>query len=101
MATAADPARARRIELILRQIDSLPTLPAVATKLLSLTTSDDTDIRDVVELIRADQALTAKILSLCRRAYMGVRSDVLTIDKAVVLLGFNTIRSAVLFCEGL
>ncbi len=96
MSTVADPAKARRVELILRQIDSLPTLPAIATKLLSLTTRDDSHVREVIDLVSSDQALTAKILSLCRRAYRGVRNDVLTIEKAVLLLGFNAIRSAVL-----
>ena len=97
IATApAMPGQPRRIELILRQIDSLPTLPAIATRLLSLTADDESHARDVVELIAADPALTAKVLSLCRTADKGVRDDVLTIDRAVVLLGFNAIRNAVL-----
>ncbi|MEO1236565.1 MAG: HDOD domain-containing protein, partial [Planctomycetota bacterium] len=86
----------RRIELILRQIDALPTLPAVATRLLSLTADDDSNAREVTRLIESDPTLTAKVLSLCRAADKGVRSDVLTIERAVVLLGFNTIRHAVL-----
>ena len=86
----------RRIELILRQIDTLPTLPAVATKLLALTADDDSNARQVTELIQSDPSLTAKVLSLCRTADKGVRHDILTIDRAVVLLGFSTIRNAVL-----
>lgn len=96
MVTTTDSAQVRRIELILRQVDSLPTLPAVATRLLTLTASDDSHIQEVIELVSSDQALTAKILSLCSRAFRGVRREALTIDKAVVLLGFNAIRSAVL-----
>ena len=86
----------RRIELILRQIDTLPTLPAVATKLLSLTADDDSNAREVTQLIQSDPSLTAKVLSLCKTADKGVRHDVLTIDRAVVLLGFTAIRNAVL-----
>jgi len=86
----------RRIELILRQIDSLPTLPGLAARLLSLTASDDSHAREVVELVSADPALTAKILSMCRSADKGVREETLTIEKAVVLLGFTAIRNAVL-----
>ncbi|MEM1107791.1 MAG: HDOD domain-containing protein [Planctomycetota bacterium] len=86
----------RRIELILRQIETLPTLPAVATKLLSLTADDDSNAKEVTSLIQSDPSLTAKVLSLCKTADKGVRNDVLTIDRAVVLLGFNTIRNAVL-----
>ena len=86
----------RRIELILRQIDALPTLPAVATRLLALTSDDDSSGKEVTQLIQSDPSLTAKVLSLCKTADKGVRSDVLTIDRAVVLLGFNAIRNAVL-----
>ncbi|MEM9884132.1 MAG: HDOD domain-containing protein [Planctomycetota bacterium] len=86
----------RRIELILRQIDTLPTLPAVATRLLQLTADDDASAKEVTRLIQSDPALTARVLSMCKAADKGVRSDIVTIDRAVVLLGFNAIRNAVL-----
>ena len=88
--------RPKRIELILRQIDSLPALPVIATRLLTLTASDETHAREVIELVQADPALTAKVLSLCRAADKGLREDILTVDRAVVLLGFNSIRNVVL-----
>src|SRR5690606_3165107 len=80
---------ARHVDLILRQIDTLPTLPVIATRLLALTSSEQSSAREVIELIKHDQALTAKVLSICRQAHRGVNDEVLTIDKAVVLLGFN------------
>jgi len=86
----------RRVELILRQIDALPTLPAVATRLLQLTADEASTANQVVRLIEADPALTAKVLALCKSADKGVRHDVLTVERAVVLLGFATIRNAVL-----
>lgn len=36
-ATATAPAKARDVDLILIQIDTLPALPAIATRLLALT----------------------------------------------------------------
>lgn len=86
----------RRVELILRQVDALPTLPAVAARLLQLTSSDDSDAKQVTELVATDPSLTAKILKICRAADKGVHADVITIDRAVVLLGFNAVRNAVL-----
>ncbi len=93
---ATEPSKPRRIELILRQIDSLPTLPVIATRLLSLTASDDARAGEVIDLVSADPPLTAKVLSLCRRADRGVGDAPLTIERAVLLLGFNAIRNAVL-----
>ncbi len=82
--------------MILREIDSLPTLPAIAMRLLTLTASDDSSANEVTELISSDPVMTGKILSMCKRASLGVRADAVTIDKAVVLLGFEAVRMAVL-----
>lgn len=84
------------MELILRQLDSLPTLPSVATRLLSLTASRQTSAEQIVEAIQADQTLTAKLLSLAGRASTGLRKEARTVEKAVLMLGFDAVRSAVL-----
>lgn len=91
--------RAERVELILRQLTTLPTLPAVALRILEATTSEHTSARDVVRLIEADPALTARILSLLKRADLGLRDDVITVERAVVLLGLEAVRNAALAVE--
>lgn len=93
---ASQVPKPQRIELILRQLDTLPTLPAVAARLLQLTADDLSSTQEVIDLVSSDPALTAKIISLCTRADKGVRSDVVTIEKAVKLLGFSAIRNTVL-----
>lgn len=93
--TSPDPHRARRLELVLQQTESLPTLPALAMRLLQLTGDDDSNARQVIELIRSDPALTARVLAMCRTADRGA-GNVTSLDRAVVLLGFSAIRSAVL-----
>jgi len=101
MATATPTASpvgsaADRVELILAQLDQLPTLPAVATRILHATASPDTGTAEIVALIESDQALTSKILSLVRRSNLGVGRKVATVNQAVVLLGLNAVRNAVL-----
>src|SRR5687768_7232698 len=88
--------REKRVELILQQLEELPTLPAVAVRVLEVTSNDTSSAREVVDLISSDPALTARILQLVHRADAGVRGEVNTIDRAVVLLGFDAVRSAVL-----
>src|SRR3954468_13957495 len=88
--------RDKRVELILQQLEELPTLPAVAVRVLQVTADDSASASDVVRLIGSDPALTARILQLPRRADRGVREDVRSIDRAVVLLGFDAVRNAVL-----
>ena len=63
-----DPAQ---VELLLAQIETLPTLPAVATRLLELTLDDTRGAREIAELIASDQSLSARILSLVHRAEIG------------------------------
>ena len=92
----ADPTSARRIELILQQVDALPTLPSVAMRLLQITSAEDSDAQQVIDAVKSDASLTAKIITLCRAASRGVSRQTLTIDQAVILLGFDAIRNAVL-----
>ncbi|MBX3372967.1 MAG: HDOD domain-containing protein [Phycisphaeraceae bacterium] len=89
-------AKARRIELILGELESLPTLSAVAVRLLELTTDPDADADEIIGLVASDPSLAARVLSLCRCHERGRASDVTTVDRAVLLLGFEAVRSAVL-----
>jgi putative nucleotidyltransferase with HDIG domain len=92
----AETVREKRVELILQQLEELPTLPAVAVRVLEATSSEDSSAKEVVSLISSDLSLTARILQLVHRAEVGVRGEVNSIERAVVLLGFDAVRSAVL-----
>lgn len=90
---------ARRVELILAQLESLPTLSPVATRLLRLSSNDgieEADFEEVIRLIEADPALSARMLSLSRRASLGVSKQVTTVRRAVVLLGLEAVQSSLL-----
>ncbi len=86
----------RRVELILQQLEALPTLSRVAVRLLDLTTSETSEAKEVIELVGSDPALASKVLKLCRRHSRGRASIVKSIDRAVLMLGFDAVRSAVL-----
>jgi len=86
----------RQVDLILRQLESMPTLPEVATRLLKLTVSNQAETQEIINLIRADQSVTARILSLAGKVESGVRKEARTVAKAVVLMGHEAVRSAVL-----
>ena len=86
----------KRVELILQQLEELPTLPAVAVRLLELTAEDDSTLGEVVGLISSDPSLTARILQLVHRSDVGVSGEVASVERAVVLLGFEAVRSTVL-----
>ena len=90
-----DP-REKRVELILQQLDELPTLPAVALRVLELAGSDAASCKQIVQLVSSDPSISARILQLVHRADSGVRSEIKSVERAVVLLGLDAVRSAVL-----
>src|SRR5690348_7215161 len=96
MSQAPDQLREKRVELILQQLEELPTLPAVAIQLLELTANENSSSKQVVEVLESDPALAARLLQLVHRADAGVRGEVSTVDRAVLLLGFEAVRASVL-----
>ncbi len=89
----------RQLERVIERIDTLPTLSNVARRLLTLSTSENADMRDVAQIVESDPALTAKILAICKRADKGLSSQVVSVERAVVLLGFESVRAATLSVE--
>lgn len=91
------PVDATQVELILAQIESLPTLSQIAVQLLELTSDERTGARDLVRLIESDQSLAARVLAVARRANRG--ADAQTVERAVQVLGFHAVRNLTLSVE--
>jgi two-component system, cell cycle response regulator len=84
---------------ILRSIllsDELPTLPTVASKLITLTAKEETTLADIGELISQDISLSAKILKVSNSAFYSFPQQIGSIKQAVSILGMNAVRSLVL-----
>lgn len=92
----SQPARTARVELILREVESLPTLSPVVLRLLEATGRDDAGLGEIGGIIEADPALTARILGLCARADKGLSDRITTVRKAVVMLGLEAVQAAAL-----
>ena len=79
----------------LDRIQEIPTLPAVALKVNRMLQDYDTSIKTLSNTIEKDQAMVSKILRLVNSAFYGFRSRISNIAHAVTILGFNTVRNAV------
>ncbi|MDY6837653.1 MAG: HDOD domain-containing protein [Thermodesulfobacteriota bacterium] len=82
----------------LKEIDhipDLPTLPVVAAKVNRMLQDDTVSVKQVSETLKKDQAMVSKILKLVNSAFYGFRSKITTIPHAITILGFNTVRNAV------
>ncbi len=96
MANSVQTNQAKRVELLLQQMDSLPTLSPVVIRLLEVTEDERSDAADVIELVSADPALAGKVLKLCRCMKGGRARQVTTIGSVVTMVGFDAVRSAAL-----
>jgi len=74
----------------------LPTLPAVAARLLELSARDDAAFTDIVNCIAQDMALSARILKVANSSFYSFRQRITSINQAVSLLGCNAVRNLVL-----
>ena len=84
------------MDVLLDRIDLLPTPTAVAMRLMTLLESDAVTVREVVDLISTDPALSARVVGLCARSPKGRALGITSVDRAVVLLGFDAVRAAAL-----
>jgi len=91
MAEQSEQIREKRAELILQQLDELPTLPEVALRVLEATGSETSSAEEVAKVIASDPSLTARVLQLVHRADAGIRGEVNTVERAVVLSASTTI----------
>ncbi len=76
--------------------DDLPTLPTVASKIITLTAREDTTLSDIANLVTIDTALSAKILKVSNSAFYSFAQQISSINQAVSILGINAVRSLVL-----
>jgi len=88
-----DEQKQQRLKKITQSIIGLPTLPTVITQMIGLIDNPKTSARDVARLISTDQALTAKILKLANSAFYGFPREISTVNHAIVVLGFETVKS--------
>lgn len=79
----------------LDRIQDISTLPVVALKVNKMLQDYDTSVKSLSKTIEKDQAMVTKILRLVNSAFYGFRSEIGNISHAVTILGFNTVRNAV------
>ncbi|MCK5197773.1 MAG: HDOD domain-containing protein [Spirochaetales bacterium] len=78
-------------------INNLPIIPDVASKIMSITENNfDISFKDLEEIIMIDPMLTSKILKVANSALYARQSEIVNLQMAIGLLGFNNIKSLVL-----
>jgi HD-like signal output (HDOD) protein len=81
---------------ILQQIDSFPALPATANRVMEITANPESTANELMRAILPDQAMSIAILKLANSAFFGRPREVCSIEEAIVVLGFQEIRTIIL-----
>ena len=81
---------------VINKVGDLKVLPFVARKLLETISNDKVSISDLNDIIEKDQTITARVLKISNSALYGLRQEVTSLQQAIMILGFKTIRSLVL-----
>ncbi|MDZ7372339.1 MAG: HDOD domain-containing protein [candidate division KSB1 bacterium] len=84
-----------RVEALVGEVTSLPTLPEVLGRLNRLLDDPDAKIGDVADAVLRDQALTANVLRLVNSSFFARHRQVVNLREAIVFLGFRTLRNLV------
>lgn len=87
------------LQAVLGQLGQLPSTPAVWQRLTELFESPDAALRDAAAIVETDPALSAKVLQLVNSAFFGLPQRMASVANAVAYLGFEPLRSLVLWQE--
>lgn len=74
----------------------LPTVPKIVQELIKSFEDPDVKVDDLTKKIAMDPALTVKLLRMANSSYFGSSRDVSSVSDAVIILGFNRLRTLVL-----
>jgi putative nucleotidyltransferase with HDIG domain len=84
-----------QLQNIIMTTRDLPAMPQVASKVLELSSDPNTSAMQLQQVIADDQAMTARILKIANSALYSCSRKIKTLTEAIVMLGFNSIRSLV------
>ncbi len=81
---------------IKQKVRELPSLPEVVNKVTQLVQDPKSSAADLSEVISQDSGLTSRVLKLVNSAYYGFPKQISSIQHAIMILGFTTIKGLVL-----
>ena len=81
---------------LVSKVKNLPPVSQAALKVVGLLDEPAVSNDDVVQVLKCDNVLTAKLLRACNSSYFGLEEPVSSVDQAVLVLGHQQILHIVL-----
>lgn len=84
------------LEKVMDALRQLPSLPVVVLEVLETFEQSDVDVDALARKIAKDQAIAARVLRIANSSFYGLQTRVGTVQEAVVVLGFRSVRAMVM-----
>jgi len=81
------------LKMNIAKLDTLPAMPVIARKLLSLALDTDEGEAQLLKLIEQDPLIAAKIIGLANSPMFGASRKVTSVNDASMLLGLTRVKS--------
>lgn len=86
------------IDALLANSQHIPAIPKVVQELIATFDQADVNVDAIADRIAMDQSLSAKVLRLANTPAYGGNRRIASVRDAVMILGFNAVRTLVLAC---
>ncbi|MCX8030652.1 MAG: HDOD domain-containing protein [Thermodesulfovibrionales bacterium] len=84
------------IKTKITELTAIPTIPLIVTKLINIMKKENATIEELVDVIKHDQAISLKIVSIANSPFFGYPGRINSLDQAVLMLGFDLVKSIAL-----
>lgn len=84
------------IDRIVQTTGDIPAMPQVANMVLDRIADPNATPKEIQLIISKDQALAARVLKVANSSFYGLSRSVTRISDAIVVMGFNSLRSLVM-----
>ncbi|WP_239522185.1 HDOD domain-containing protein [Geodermatophilus sabuli] len=81
------------LDAVLASIDTMAAQKPVAAQVVSVANAEDTDAKALSQTLALDVALASRVMKLANSAYFGMRGRVTSLQFAVTVIGFTTVRT--------
>lgn len=88
--------RENTMDVVFDQSVKLPTISKAVSEIVELTRHDDVNIPELIEKIKTDQAIAAKVIRVANSSFYMHRGRVSTVDRGVHLIGLTVLRTTIL-----
>ncbi len=86
----------KSIEELLNDEVKLPSLPAIALRIIEAVKTDDASLVELAKIVSSDPALAARILKISNSSFYAIPQKVDSIQKALTILGTEALKNVAL-----